>query len=206
MVVDDHPLFREGVAAILSGEPGLSVVAEAADGLEAIEKFRHFVPDVTLMDLEMPRLGGVDAIRIIRQEYSEAAILVLTTYRGDAQAAQALRTGARGYVLKSTLRRELVDAIRSLYVGRRYIPADIAAEVIGYAIEDELTNREILILEYVAAGQPNKIVARELRISEDTVKTHMKNILSKLNARGRTHAVTIALKRGIISLREDSFG
>lgn len=200
MVVDDHPIFREGVTAILAEEPGMCVAAEAGDGLEAVEKFRAVQPDVVLMDLEMPRLGGIDAIGAIRREFPQAVILVLTTYRGDAQAALALKAGARGYILKSMLRRELVDAICAVHAGKRFVPPEIAAEIIGYAVDDALTSREMIILECVAAGQSNKVVARELAISEDTVKAHMKNILAKLNASGRTHAVTIALKRGIISL------
>jgi DNA-binding NarL/FixJ family response regulator len=149
MVVDDHPLFREGVAAILSGEDGLSVVAKAADGWGAVELFRRFVPDVTLMDLEMPRLGGIEAIHTIRKDHPQAAILALTTDRRDRQATEALKAGAKGYVLKSMLRRELIDAIRAVHIGKRYMPA----EMVRYATDESLTSKEILILESVAAGQ-----------------------------------------------------
>jgi len=198
LIADDHPLLREGVAAVLEQEQDMQLVAEACDGLEAVEQFRVHRPDVTLMDLEMPGMGGIEAIEVIHKEFERAVILVLTTYKGDAQALRALKAGAQGYMLKSAVRKELVDTIRSLYAGKRCIPPDIANEIASHAIDDSLTQRETTVLRCVAAGQSNKVIARELSISEDTVKVHMKSILSKLGATARTHAVAIALRRGII--------
>jgi len=198
LIADDHPLLREGVAAVLEQEQDMELVAEASDGLEAVDQFRHYRPDVTLMDLEMPGMGGIEAIQAIRKEFEHAVIMVLTTYKGDAQALRALKAGAKGYMLKSAVRKELVDSIRLLHAGKRCIPAEIATEIASHAVDDALTLREMAVLKCVAAGQSNKVIARELSISEDTVKVHMKSILSKLDARARTHAVTIALRRGII--------
>jgi len=183
---------------VLEQEQDMQLVAEACDGLEAVEQFRVHRPDVTLMDLEMPGMGGIEAIEVIHKEFERAVILVLTTYKGDAQALRALKAGAQGYMLKSAVRKELVDTIRSLYAGKRCIPPDIANEIASHAIDDSLTQRETTVLRCVAAGQSNKVIARELSISEDTVKVHMKSILSKLGATARTHAVAIALRRGII--------
>jgi DNA-binding NarL/FixJ family response regulator len=199
LTVDDHPMLREGIAAVIEGQPDMDLVAEASDGYEAVERFRAYRPDVVLMDLQMPGMNGVEAIASIRGEYPEATILVLTTYKGDVQALRALKAGAQGYLLKSALRKELLDTIRQLHAGRRCIPADIAAEIAGHAVDDALTAREEAVLACVASGNSNKSVAALLTISEETVKAHMKSILAKLNARDRTHAVTIALKRGIIT-------
>jgi len=199
MVVDDHPLFREGIAAVLEGEEKISLVAEAANGREAIEKFRAFFPDVTLMDLQLPDISGIEAIKSIRLEFPSARFIVLTTYRGDVQALRALKAGATGYMLKTSLRTDLVDAIRAVHRGQRRIPPEIARELAEHVADDILTEREIEVLRRVAAGTSNKIVADQLNLTEATVKAHMKNILSKLGANDRTHAVTIALKRGFLS-------
>ena len=200
LTVDDHPLLREGIAAVLERQPDMQLAGEATNGREAVQRFRELRPDVTLMDLQMPEMGGVDAIAAIRAEFSSACIVVLTTYRGDVQALRALRAGASGYLLKSMLRKELVDTIRTVHSGRRRIPPEIAAELAEHVTDDALTAREIEILKRAAGGNANKIIAAQLGISEDTVKAHMKSILSKLDANDRTHAVTIALRRGIIEL------
>jgi DNA-binding NarL/FixJ family response regulator len=200
LAVDDHPLLREGIAAVIAGQQDLVLVAEAANGREAIERFREHRPDVTLMDLQMPEMSGIDAIVAIRSEFPGARIVVLTTYTGDAQAIRAFQAGASGYLLKSMLRKELLDTIRTVYAGKRRIPAEIAAEIAEHHTDDALTEREIEVLRLVAAGNANKIVAARLAISEETVKAHMRSILSKLAANDRTHAVTIALKRGIITV------
>jgi DNA-binding NarL/FixJ family response regulator len=200
LTVDDHPLLREGIAAVISGQQDMVLVAEAATGREAIERFREHRPDVTLMDLQMPEMSGIDAIVAIRSEFPGARIIVLTTYTGDAQAVRAFQAGASGYLLKSMLRKELLDTIRAVYAGKRRIPPEIAAEIAEHHTDDALTEREIEVLRLVAAGNANKIVAAELTISEETVKAHMRSILSKLAANDRTHAVTIALKRGIINI------
>lgn len=200
LTVDDHPVLRDGIAAVLASEPDLAVVAEASNGQEAIEQFRKHRPDVTLMDLQMPVLGGTEAIAAIRGEFPNARIIVLTTYSGDAQATRALEAGASGYLLKSMLRKELVETIRTVHAGRKRVPAEIAVGMAEHHVDDALTGREIEVLRQVAAGNANKIVADHLAISEETVKAHMKSILSKLGANDRTHAVTIALKRGIIEI------
>ena len=196
MVVDDHPLLREGIAAVLEGEEKISLVAEAANGREAIEKFRAFFPDVTLMDLQLPDISGIEAIKSIRLEFPSARFIVLTTYHGDVQALRALKAGATGYMLKTSLRTDLVDAIRAVHRGQRRLPPEIAKELAEHVL---LTEREIEVLRRVAAGNSNKIIADQLNLTEATVKAHMKNILSKLGANDRTHAVTIALKRGFLS-------
>ena len=198
LTVDDHPLLREGIAAMLGGEADIEVVAEAANGTEAIEKFRALRPDVTLMDIQMPVVNGLDAIVEIRKHFPDARIIVLTTYSGDAQVAKAFNAGAFGYLLKNTLRKELVETIRSVHAGQRRIPPEIAVGMAEHYADDQLTAREIDILKQVAAGNANKMVADTLHISEETVKSHMRSILSKLGANDRTHAVTIAIKRGII--------
>ena len=199
MVVDDHPLFREGIAAVLEGEETISLVAEASNGREAIERFRAFYPDVTLMDLQLPDFSGIEAIKTIRLEFPSTRFIVLTTYRGDVQALRALKAGATGYMLKTSLRTDLVDSIRAVHQGQRRIPPEIAKELAEHVADDILTEREIEVLHRVAAGTSNKIVADQLNLTEATVKAHMKNILSKLGANDRTHAVTIALKRGFLS-------
>lgn len=198
--VDDHPVLREGIAAILACETDLVLVAEAGNGREAVEQFRIHRPDVTLMDLQMPVMNGTDAIRAIREEFTGARIIVLTTYSGDAQAVRALTAGASGYLLKNMVRKELVETIRSVHAGKRVIPPEIAVEMAEHHSDDALSEREIEVLREVAAGNSNKMVAQRLAVSEETVKAHMKNILSKLGANDRTHAVTIALKRGIIDI------
>lgn len=198
LTVDDHPLLREGIAAVLKHQQDMVLVAEAANGQEAVESFRLHHPDVTLMDLQMPGMNGIEAVTAIRKEFPNARIVVLTTYSGDVQAVRAFKAGAFGYLLKSMLRKELCDTIRAVHAGQRRIPPEIAAEIAEHHADDALTEREIEVLRQVAAGNANKIVASVLGISEETVKTHMRSILSKLAANDRTHAVTIAMKRGII--------
>jgi len=198
--VDDHPVLREGIAAVLSSEDDIVVVAEASNGREAIEQFRKHRPDITLMDLQMPIMNGTEAIAAIRKGFPHARIIVLTTYSGDAQAVRAFKAGASGYLLKSMVREELVETIRIVHSGRKRIPAEIAVEMAEHHADDALTEREIEVLRQVAAGNSNKRVADLLGISEETVKAHLRNILSKLDANDRTHAVTIALKRGIIDI------
>jgi DNA-binding NarL/FixJ family response regulator len=200
LTVDDHPILREGIAAILATQADMILVAEAGDGREAIEQFRIHRPDITLMDLQMPRMSGGEAILAIRKEFSDARIIVLTTFSGDVQADRALRAGACGYLLKNMLRKELVDTIRAVHNGRKRIPPEIAIELAEHHSDDDLTGREVEVLRQVASGSANKIIADKLEISEETVKAHMKKILSKLGANDRTHAVAIALKRGIIDI------
>ena len=211
LLVDDHPIMREGIAAVLSTEPEMALVAEASNGREAIEQFRAHRPDITFMDLHMPVMDGTDAILAIRKEFPDARIVVLTTYSGDTQASRAFRAGASGFVLKNMVRKELIETVRCVHSGKKKIPPEIAVEMAEHHMHDALTDREIEVLQQVAAGNANKIVAKNLFVSQETVKTHMKNILSKLGANDRTHAVTIALKRGIIdiqavsSLRRDAY-
>jgi DNA-binding NarL/FixJ family response regulator len=200
LCVDDHPLIREGIAAILEGESDMRLVGEAMNGREAIESFRRHRPDVTLMDLRMPDMDGVEAIARIRSEFSDARIIVLTSYAGDALALGALTAGASGYLLKNMLRRDMLDAIRAVHTGKRQIPREIATKIAEHASDDALTAREIDVLRHVAAGRSNKAIATELKISESTVKAHVKAILAKLDADGRTHGVMIAVKRGIIDV------
>jgi DNA-binding NarL/FixJ family response regulator len=199
-LVDDHPLLRQGIAALISDQPDLQLVGQASNGLEAIEQFRLHRPDVMLMDLQMPGMNGIDAMSAIRAEFPDARFVVLTTYTGDVQIVRALKAGARAYLLKSLLHRELLDTIRAVHAGQKRIPPEIAAELADHAADDALTPREIEVLRLIAAGNANKIVADQLSITEETVKAHVKNILSKLDANDRTHAVTIGLKRGIIEL------
>jgi len=199
-LVDDHPILRQGIAALISDQPDLQLVGQASNGLEAIEQFRLHRPDVMLMDLQMPGMNGIDAMSAIRGEFPDARFVVLTTYTGDVQIVRALKAGARAYLLKSLLHRELLDTIRSVHAGNKRIPPEIAAELADHAADDQLTPREIEVLRLVAAGNANKIVADRLSITEETVKAHVKNIWSKLDANDRTHAVTIGLKRGIIEL------
>ncbi|HEU4713232.1 MAG TPA: response regulator transcription factor [Pyrinomonadaceae bacterium] len=198
--MDDHPMLREGIAAVLASEPDMLLVAEANNGREAVEQFRTHRPDVTLMDVQMPELNGIDAITKIREEFPDARIIVLTTYTGDAQAARAFKAGASGYLLKNMVRKELIDTIRVVHSGKKKIPVEIAVEMAQHHSDDALTEREIQVLREVAAGNANKMVAQLLRVSEETVKAHMKSILAKLGANDRTHAVTIAVKRGIIEI------
>ena len=200
LTVDDHPVLREGIAAVLGSEDDLELIAEASNGKEAVAQFRTHRPDVTLMDLQMPDMGGIEAIQAIRKDFPNARIIVLTTYKGDAQAVRAFKAGAFGYLLKNMLRKELVETIRAVHAGKKRIPPEIAMEMAEHHSDDALTEREIEVLLDVAAGNSNKMIASHLVVSEETVKAHMKNILSKLGANDRTHAVTIALKRGIIDI------
>jgi len=200
LTVDDHPLLREGIAAVIEGYEGLELVAEASTGEEAIERYREHLPDLTLMDLQMPGMGGIAAIEAIRAEFPEARILVLTTYRGDVQALRAFRAGAQGYLLKSELRKDMLATIQQIMEGKKRIPDEIAQAMAGHADDDELTPRETQVLTHVARGEANRDVAGALGIAEETVKAHMKSILAKLQANDRTHAVAIALRRGIIEL------
>jgi len=200
LLADDHPILRQGVRALAADEVDMEFVAEASSGLEAIEEFRKHRPDVVLIDLQMPGMNGLEAIIAIREEFPEARFIVLTTYAGDAQILRALKAGARAYLLKSLLRRELLDTIRAVHAGQKRIPAEIAAQLADHLADDSLTSREIDVLRLIAAGNANKIVADKLSITEETVKGHVKSILSKLGANDRTHAVTIGLKRGIIEL------
>ena len=199
-LVDDHPILRQGIAALISDQPDLLLVGQASNGLEAMEQFRLHRPDVMLMDLQMPGMNGIDAMSAIRGEFPDARFVVLTTYTGDVQIVRALKAGARAYLLKSLLHRELLETIRSVHAGNKRIPPEIAAELADHAADDQLTAREIEVLRLIASGNANKIVADHLSITEETVKAHVKSILSKLDANDRTHAVTIALKRGIIEL------
>jgi DNA-binding NarL/FixJ family response regulator len=198
LTVDDHPLLREGIAAVIQGEPDMALVGEATNGQEAIESFRLHHPDVTLMDIQMPGINGIDAMIAIRSEFPNARFIVLTTYQGDVQALRAIKAGAAGYLLKNMLRKDLLDTIRAVHAGKRIIPAVIAADLVEHLADDALSEREIEVLRSVASGNSNKLVAEQLAVSEATVKGHMKSILSKLGAQDRTHAVTIALKRGFI--------
>jgi DNA-binding NarL/FixJ family response regulator len=200
LVVDDHPVLRDGVAAILQNQADMEMVGEARNGEEAVERFRELRPDVTLMDLQMPGMNGVDAIAAIRTEYPGARIIVLTTYAGDVQAVRALKAGALGYLLKNSLRTELIDAIRDVHRGQRRVQRDVADEIALHVVDETLTEREIAILRLVAIGKANKQVGAELGLSEETIKGHLKNIFSKLDVADRTHAVTVAARRGIIEL------
>ena len=200
LTVDDHPLLREGVAAVLAYERDIVVVGQAANGREAIQRYREYRPDVTLMDLQMPRMKGLEAMIAIRREFADACILVVTTYDGDVQALRAIKAGASGYLLKNMLRKELPDAIRSVHAGQRRIPGEIAMAMAEHLADDPLTEREVEVLRCIAAGNPNKEVAAQLSIAEETVKAHVSRILSKLGARDRTHAVVIGVKRGIVDV------
>jgi DNA-binding NarL/FixJ family response regulator len=200
LVVDDHQLIRVGIATLLVPESDIKLVGEASNGREAIAKYRECRPDVTLMDLQMPEMSGFDAIVAIRDEFPEARIIVLTTYVGDVQAQRALKTGAQGYVLKNLLHKELLETIRAVYRGRKAMAAEVAADVAQHTGEEPLTPKEIDVLRLIAAGNANKEIAAQLSVTEDTVKSRVKNILDKLGANDRTHAVTIGLKRGFIEL------
>ncbi|WP_263411422.1 response regulator [Terriglobus tenax] len=201
MTVDDHPVFREGIGAMLATQHDMHLIAEASTGHEAVELFRVHQPDITLMDLRLPDITGLEAIGLIRESFPNARMIVLTTYKGDVQALRAIKAGASGYLLKSMLRMYMLDTIRAVHAGHRRIPPEIAAEMAEHAADDTLTAREIQVLQQVAAGNANKMIADKLSISEDTVKAHMKSILSKLAANDRTHAVTIAIRRGFLDLQ-----
>jgi DNA-binding NarL/FixJ family response regulator len=200
LTADDHALLRQGIASLIDLESDMELVAEASTGREAIEKFKAHRPDITLMDLQMPDMSGIEAIVGIRSDFPNARIIVLTTYGGDVQVLRALRAGARGYILKGHVHRELLETIRAVHAGQKRIPPEVATELASHTGEDELTTREIDVLHLIAAGNANKQIAAQLSITEETVKTHVTNILSKLRANDRTHAVAIALKRGIIEL------
>lgn len=201
LAVDDHPLMRQGIAALLAAQEDMALVAEAADGHEALARFETERPDVTLMDLQMPGMDGMAAMRRIVALQPAARILVLTTYKGDAQARRAFEAGASGYLLKNAIRRELVEAIRQVHAGRRHVPLEIAAELGQYALADPLSGRELDVLRQLCrGGGSNQQIGRSLGLSEDTVKTHMKGILSKLGAADRTQAVVMALRRGLVDL------
>jgi DNA-binding NarL/FixJ family response regulator len=200
LAVDDHPLLREGIAALIRNEPDMQLVAEASNGREAIDQFRKVQPDVTLMDVQMPDMSGIDALIAIRQEAPNAKIIVLTTYGGDALAMRAMKAGAQAYVLKGLVRKDLLETIRAVNRGQKRIHPDVAVELAQHSGESTLTAREIEVLSLVAAGNSNKRIAASLNITEDTAKGHLKSILAKLGASDRTRAVTLALKRGIIEL------
>jgi DNA-binding NarL/FixJ family response regulator len=198
LCVDDHPLVRDGIAFALQFQKDMELVGQATTGEEAIAEFKRLRPDVTLMDLQMPVMNGITAIEAIRAEVPKAKIVVLTTYAGDVQASRAFKAGASGYLLKSMLRTDLVDTIREVHMGRKHIPPEIAIGLAEHLSVDDLSSREIEVIRSVAAGNSNKIVADDLSITEDTVKGHMKNIMVKLGANDRTHAVLIAIKRGFL--------
>ncbi|HUO27680.1 MAG TPA: response regulator transcription factor [Bryobacteraceae bacterium] len=198
--VDDHPVVREGIAALMARQSDMELIAEASNGREAIEQFRMHHPDVTLMDLQMPEMGGIDALSAIRGEFPDARIIVLTSYAGDIQVSRALKAGARAYLLKDMLRKELLETIRAVHAGQKRVSSEVAAEIAEHATDEILTPRETDVLRLIAGGKANKEIAAQLGLTEQTVKSHVKNILGKLGANDRTHAVTTALKRGIIDL------
>ena len=200
LIADDHPIVREGLRGLIAVQPDIVVVAEASNGREAIQQFRIHRPDVTVMDLQMPEMDGVDAVFAIRDEFPSAKIIVLTTYAGDAKILRAFKAGAQGYLLKAVMHLELADNIRAVYAGRRVMAPEAAAQLAEHAGEEALTPKEIEVLRLIAAGNANKEIGAQLSISEESVKSRVKNILDKLGARDRTHAVTIGLKRGIIEL------
>jgi DNA-binding NarL/FixJ family response regulator len=200
LAVDDHPMLREGIASLVASQSDMKLVAEASTGLEALEQFRNHRPDLTLMDLQMPDMDGIEAMIAIRDEFPEARIIVLTTYKGDVQILRALKAGARAYLLKGLLRKELLETIRAVDRGEKRIPPEVAALLADHVIDEALTPREIEVLHLIAGGNANKLIGDQLSITEETVKGYVKSILSKLGASDRTHAVTVALKRGIIDL------
>jgi DNA-binding NarL/FixJ family response regulator len=197
---DDHPLLRSGIGALIATQPDMQLIAEAATGREAVQLHRELNPDVTLMDLQMPDMSGLDAIIAIKSEAPSARIIVLTTYSGDVLAQRALKAGAQAYVLKSLIRAEILNTIRIVHAGEKQVQADVAAEMAKHTADASLTNREVEVLHLVASGCANKAISARLSINEETTKTHIKNILAKLGARDRTHAVSLGLKRGIITL------
>jgi DNA-binding NarL/FixJ family response regulator len=200
LTVDDHPLLREGIATLVGSQADMELVAEAADGREALDLFRTHRPDITLMDLQMPEISGIDAIGAIRSEFPEARIIILTTHAGDVQVSRALRAGARAYLLKGLLRKELLETIRAVHAGQKRLSSEVAAEIAEHATDDALTPREVDVLRLVSGGNANKEIAAKLSLTEETVKSHLRSILAKLSANDRTHAVAIGLKRGIIDL------
>ena len=200
LVVDDHPVVRQGVAGLVGGQADMSIVGQAANGREAIQQFRAHHPDVVLMDLQMPEMNGVDALIAIRDEAPEARIIMLTTYAGDVQVLRAIKAGARGYLLKSALHRELLEAIRAVHAGKKSLSAEASYELAEHATDDALTPAEVRVLRLIAEGNANKEIAEQLSLSEETIKGQVRNILSKLGAKDRTHAAIIGLKRGIIEV------
>jgi DNA-binding NarL/FixJ family response regulator len=200
LTVDDHALLRKGIAALINAEADMKLVAEASNGQEAIVEFKKHPPHITLMDLQMPEMGGIECIIAIRSDFPDARIIVLTTYPGDVQVLRALKAGARAYLLKARVSKELPEVIRAVHAGQKRIPPEIAAQLAEHAAEDNLSSREIEVLRLIAAGNANKQIASKLLIAEETVKSHVTNILTKLHANDRTHAVTTALKRGVIQL------
>lgn len=200
LAVDDHPVFRQGIAGLIEGQTDMNLVGEASNGREAIQQFRAKRPDVTLMDLQMPDMNGLDAIIAIRNEFPEARIVVLTTYTGDIQVLRALKAGAQGYLLKNLLHKELLETIRAVHAGKKALSPEASHEIASHATDDALTPAEVAVLRLIAAGNANKQIADRLSVSEETVKGRVKNILSKLGANDRTHAAMIGLKRGIIDL------
>jgi len=200
MTVDDHPVLRQGIAALISDQPDMTLVAEATNGREAIQQFRVHRPDVTLMDLQMPEMNGLDAMIAIRGEFADARIIVLTTYAGDVQARRALQAGARAYLLKNSLHKELLDTIRAVHAGRKNLSPEVSFDLAEHAAEESLSPLEVRVLRLIAEGNSNKEIAALLSVSEDSVKGHVRNILSKLGANDRTHAAMIGIKRGIIEI------
>jgi DNA-binding NarL/FixJ family response regulator len=200
LAVDDHPVFRQGIAGLIEGQADMTLVGEASNGREAIQQFRAQRPDVTLMDLQMPDMNGLDAIIAIRNEFPQARIVVLTTYTGDIQVLRALKAGAQGYLLKNLLHKELLQTIRAVHAGKKALSPEASHEIASHATDDALTPAEVAVLRLIAAGNANKQISYQLSISEETVKSRVKNILSKLGAKDRTHAAMIGLKRGIIEL------
>jgi DNA-binding NarL/FixJ family response regulator len=200
LAIDDHPIVREGIAALIAIQPDMVLVAEAADGREAIQQFRTHRPDVTVMDLQMPEMNGLDALIAIRNEFPDAKIIMLTTYKSDTQIVRALKAGAQGYLLKNVIHKELLNTIRAAYAGKRTVSPEASLEIVEHATDETLTPAEISVLRLIASGRANKEIADQLSTTEESVKSRVKNILSKLGANDRTHATTIALKRGIIEL------
>ena len=200
LAVDDHPVVRRGIAAIIATQSDMTLVAEASNGREAIQQFRAHRPDITLMDLQMPEMGGVDALSAIRGEFPEAKIVVLTTYTGDVQILRAVKAGAQAYLLKNTFHEELIDTIRAVHAGKKKLSPEASFEIAEHSTDDVLTPAEISVLKLIAAGNANKEIADQLSLAEDTVKWRVKNILSKLGARDRTQAAMIGVKRGIIEI------
>jgi DNA-binding NarL/FixJ family response regulator len=198
LVVDDHPLLRNGLGGLIADQRDLSLVAEASNGIEAIQQFRTHRPDITLMDLQMPEMNGLDAIIAIRGEFPEARIIVLTTYNGDVQVLRALKAGARAYLLKNAMHKELLETIRAVYAGKKAVSPEVSFQLAEHATDDTLTPSEISVLQLIAEGNANKQIADRLSVTEETVKGRVKNILSKLGANDRTHAAMIGLRRGII--------
>jgi DNA-binding NarL/FixJ family response regulator len=200
LVVDDHPLLRAGLGEAISSQGDMAWVGEACNGREAVDAYQRLRPDVTIMDIAMPEMDGVAALHEIRREHNNARVVMLTTYKGDAQILRAVQGGAAGFLLKSTLRKELLDTVRGVHMGQRRIPPEIAMELAQHMGQGPLSSREMEVLNHAASGNSNRRIAERLSISEETVKAHMKNVLAKLAANDRTHAVTIALKRGIITI------